>query len=92
MMTTTKLRAAITVIGTMEIGAVMSTTVARRELEYAVKTGKVDINDTWVMAALNCKNDADMIETAVENLLADCREGFIPEVNDGNDDLAEIAG
>ena len=65
--------------------AMMQMSEPRFELADAVRRAVVAENDGWVAAALGCVNDADMVVTACEFLLADCREGFIPEANDGRD-------
>lgn len=78
MMDAIKLRKAIGLIATMEIAE------PRRTLEYAVSHGDVDMSEGWVGAALGCVNEADMVETACEFLLADCREGYVEDTPDGS--------
>lgn len=58
----------------------------RQSLERHIRGGKVDANMPWVVAALNCANDADMQQVAADFLIADIKAGYY----DGDSDPLPI--
>lgn len=48
----------------------------RQSLERYIREGWVEGDAPWVIAALNCADDADMQQMAADILIADIKAGF----------------